>query len=88
MPKSKKPSNELAQGDLRQLCPEQLNRASLQLDPVRRFAHFLRFASTNPDRVPYTGSCGCRGSRWIHRNAGIEFFQKNFSAAGRLFARK
>jgi len=30
--------NELAQGDLRQVRPEQLNRASRQLDPGRTFA--------------------------------------------------
>jgi hypothetical protein len=31
---------------------------------------------------------GCLGSRLTHRNAGTEFLQKNFSAAGRPFAMK
>ena len=59
-----------------------------QLARVRRLgavAQVVPPATGRPNGLPYLG---CFGSRCIQRNAVTEFFQKNFSAAGRPFARK
>src|SRR3954454_19635307 len=60
-------------------CPE----SAVAVQPV-----FLYLPPACPGtRAPY-GNAGCLGSRLTHLNAGTEFFQKNFSAAGRPFSKK